>query len=164
MNLPRILLLAGLLSALFSSHAKAELRVGAVIVDASPVEFPVFVNGGMTSRSADQVSDPINARAIVVADGQTELAIVVVDSCMMPRPVLDQAKMLAFKRTGIATNHILVSATHTHTAPASMGCLGTSADPRYTPYLIQKIAEAIGRAQKKLQPAQAGWNVRKAAH
>jgi hypothetical protein len=163
MKFPRIVLLAGLASALFSSPAKAELRVGAVIVDASPVEFPVFVNGGMTSRSATGVSDPINARAIVVADGKTQIAIVVVDSCMMARPVLDQAKSLAFKRTGIATNHILVSATHTHTAPASMGCLGTSADPRYTPYLIQKIAEAIAKAQGKLQPAKAGWNVRNAA-
>lgn len=117
----------------------------------------------MTSRKASEVNDPINARAIVLADGKTELAIVVVDSCMMPRPVIDQAKMLAFKRTGIATNHILVSATHTHTAPASMGCLGTPADPRYTPFLIQKIAEAIGRAKKKLQPAKAGWNTRNAA-
>ncbi|MGB0578922.1 MAG: LamG-like jellyroll fold domain-containing protein [Limisphaerales bacterium] len=159
----RLLLSLGLAAAFISNTASAGLRVGAVILDVSPIEFPVFVNGGMTSRKASEVNDPINARAIVLADGKTEIAIVVVDSCMMPRPVLDQAKMLAFKRHGIATNHILVSATHTHTAPASMGCLGTPQDPRYTPYLIQKIAEAIGLAKKKLQPAKAGWNTRNAA-
>ena len=158
----RLLLMATLFPCLFSIPVRADLRVGAAIVDASPLEFPVLVNGGMRSRTASEVNDPINARALVLADGKTQLAIVVVDSCMMPRPVLDQAKMLAFKRTGIATNNILVSATHTHTAPASMGCLGTSQDPRYTTYLIQKIAEAIGKAQKKLQPAQAGWNTRDA--
>ena len=141
----RLLLMATLFPCLFSIPVRADLRVGAAIVDASPLEFPVLVNGGMRSRTASEVNDPINARALVLADGKTQLAIVVVDSCMMPRPVLDQAKMLAFKRTGIATNNILVSATHTHTAPASMGCLGTSQDPRYTPYLIQKIAEAIGK-------------------
>jgi len=158
----RLLLLSLLLPHFFASQLQADLQVGAVVVDASPLEFPVLVNGGMRSRTAGEVNDPINARALVLSDGKMQLAIVVVDSCMMPRPVLDQAKTLASKQTGIATNNILVSATHTHTAPASMGCLGTSADPRYTPYLIQKIAEAIAKAQKKLQPAQAGWNTRNA--
>jgi hypothetical protein len=141
-----------------SQPAIADFRAGAIVLDVSPVEFPVFVNGGMSSRSASVVNDPINARALVLADGKIQIAIVVVDSCMMERPVLDQAKKLASKRTGIPTANMLISATHTHTAPASMGCLGTQADPRYTPYLIQKLAEAIGKAQKELQPAQIGWN------
>tara|TARA_Y100001934_G_scaffold230709_1_gene278450 strand:+ start:5893 stop:8112 length:2220 start_codon:yes stop_codon:yes gene_type:complete len=163
MNVLRFLIIVTAIRLVLPFQSNAELRVGAAVVDASPVEFPVFVNGGITSRSAMKVNDPINCRALALADGHTQIAIVVVDSCMMPRPVLDQAKLLAFKRTGIKTNHILVSATHTHTAPASMGCLGTSADPRYTPYLIQKIAESIATAQKKLQPAKAGWSTRNAA-
>lgn len=156
-------LIALLTLILVPSIAFADLRAGAVVLDVSPKEFPVLVNGGMRSRSADKVEDPINARAIVLSDGQSQIAIVVVDSCMMPRPVLDAAKKLAAKRTGIPTDHMLISATHTHTAPASMGCLGTRPDPRYTPYLIQKLAEAIAAAQKKLQPAQIGWNNHNAA-
>lgn len=153
------------LSALFLSttFASADFKAGAVVVDVSPKEFPVLVNGGMTSRSAAQVADPINARALVLSDGQTQVAIVVVDSCMLARPVLDQAKKLASKRTGIPTDRMLISATHTHTAPSSLGCLGTRADPRYTPYLIQKLAEAITVAQLRLQPAQVGWNNQNAA-
>ena len=142
----------------FGLACHAEFRAGAVALDVSPKQFPVLVNGGMTSRSATGVTDPIYAKAIVLSDGKTEIAIVVVDSCMMPRPVLDKAKALAFKRTGIPADHILISATHTHTAPSTLACLGTDADPRYTPYLTGKIAEAIAEAQKKLQPAQAGWN------
>jgi hypothetical protein len=136
----------------------AEFRAGAVALDVSPKQFPVLVNGGMTSRSATGVTDPIYAKALVLADGKTEIAIVVVDSCMMPRPLLDEAKALATKRTGIPSDRILISATHTHTAPSTLSCLGTKADPRYVPYLTGKIAEAIATAQKKLQPAQAGWN------
>jgi len=136
----------------------AEFRAGAVALDVSPKQFPVLVNGGMTSRSASGVTDPIYAKALVLADGKTEIAIVVVDSCMMPRPMLDEAKALATKRTGIPSDRILISATHTHTAPSTLGCLGTKADPRYTPYLKGKIAEAIAVAQKKVQPAQVGWN------
>lgn len=156
-------LIALLTLILVPSIAFADLRAGAVVLDVSPKQFPVLVNGGMRSRSADKVEDPINARAIVLSDGQSQIAIVVVDSCMMPRPVLDEAKKLAAKRTGIPTDHMLISATHTHTAPASMGCLGTRPDPRYTPYLIQKLAEAIAAAQKKLQPAQIGWSNQNAA-
>ena len=136
----------------------AEFRAGAVALDVSPKQFPVLINGGMTSRSANGVTDPIYAKALVLADGKTEIAIVVVDSCMMPRPMLDEAKALATQRTGIPSDRILISATHTHTAPSTLGCLGTKADPRYTPYLKGKIAEAIAEAKKKLQPAQVGWN------
>ena len=136
----------------------AEFRAGAIALDVSPKEFPVLVNGGMISRSANGVTDPIYAKALVLADGKTEIAIVVVDSCMMPRSMLDEAKALATKRTGIPRERILISATHTHSAPSTLGCLGTKADPRYTPYLKGRIAEAIAVAQKKAQPAQFGWN------
>ncbi|MBD3676296.1 MAG: hypothetical protein HUJ26_22525 [Planctomycetaceae bacterium] len=135
----------------------AEFRAGAAIVDVTPSKFPVFVNGGMRSRSADQVTTPVNARAIVVDDGNERVAIVVVDSCMMPRPLLDDAKALAATRTKISPDHMLISATHTHSAPASMGCLGTDADPNYVPYLRDKLAEAIATAEANLEPAEIGW-------
>ena len=67
------------------THATAELQAGAAIVDVTPSKFPVLVNGGITSRSATEVVTKINARAIVVADGDERIGIVVVDSCMMPR-------------------------------------------------------------------------------
>jgi hypothetical protein len=142
-----------------NSHAAAELRVGAAIVDATPVQLPVLVNGGMLSRSADQVKTPINARAIVVDDGHERIGIVVVDSCMMPRPFLDEAKQLASERTDIETNRMLIAATHTHTAPSCMACLGTEADPTYVPYLRDRLAESLAAAEANLEPAEVGWAV-----
>lgn len=142
---------------------KAELKAGAAVIDVTPVTFPVFVNGGMTSRTADKVLTKLHARAIVVDEGGERLAIVVVDSCMMPRPLLDEAKQLASQRTKIRPDHMLISATHTHTAPASMGCLGTDADPTYVPYLREKLAEAIATAEANLEPAKVGWAVKNAA-
>ena len=52
----------------------------------------------------------------------------VVDSCMMPRELIDRAKELAREKTGIPTERMLISATHTHSAPAAMGALGCPAD------------------------------------
>lgn len=145
------------------SNACAELKAGAARVDITPIKFPVFVNGGMTSRSVDVVSNRLHARAIVLDDGEERIAIVVVDSCMVPRPLQDEAKLLASQRTKIKPDRMLISATHTHTAPASMGCLGTEADPTYVPYLREKLAETIAAAEKNLEPAQVGFAVKNAA-
>ena len=73
-----------LVSLLLNLQAYAEFKAGAVALDVTPKQFPVLINGGMLSRSADSVADPIYARALVLTDGKTEIAIVVVDSCMMP--------------------------------------------------------------------------------
>src|SRR6056297_3803328 len=137
------LLLFGILLFVFATNAQAEFRAGAAVVDAAPTQFPVLVNGGMTSRNADRVVTPISARAIVLDDGGERLGIVVVDSCMMPRSLLDEAKALAAQRTKIRPDRILISATHTHTAPSSLACLGTDADPNYLPVLRERIVAAL---------------------
>jgi hypothetical protein len=137
--------------------ARAELRAGAAAADITPAVLPVLVNGGMFTRSVDVVNTRVHARAIVIADGQEQIAIVVVDSCMMGRTLLDEAKALAAPRTGIATDRMLISATHAHSAPSSMACLGTDADPRYVPFLRDKIVEVMVAAQKNLESAKVGW-------
>ncbi|MFV0446508.1 MAG: LamG domain-containing protein [Planctomycetaceae bacterium] len=135
----------------------AELRVGAAVTNVTPDELPVLVNGGMFSRSVDKVNTPVNARALALSDGKTDLVIVVVDSCMMPRPLLDEAKARAAAETGIPADHILISATHCHSAPSCMGALGTDADPNYIEFLKSKLVSAVVAAKSKLQPAQVGF-------
>ena len=162
MRLTSILVASCVVFSLAPTEASAELRAGAVVVDVTPEQLPVFVNGGMTSRSAKEVKTPINARAIVLDDGKERLGIVVVDSCMMPRPLLDEAKALAAQRTKIRPDRMLISASHSHTAPASMGALGTDADPNYVPYLKEKLAQTLAAAEANLEPAKVGWAVRNA--
>lgn len=137
--------------------AQAEIRVGAAVTNVTPPQFPVFVNGGMLTRTADSVHTAVNARALVVESGDSRIAFVVVDSCMIPRHLCDEAKQLAAQRTRLRPDQIMISATHTHTAPSCMGALGTDADPTYVPFLREKLAEAIAAAEKNLQPAEVGW-------
>ncbi len=134
-------------------------QAGAFAIDITPLEFPVLVNGGVRERIADQAHDPLHARCLVLDDGKMQLAIVVVDSCLVPRSLADEAKALATKNTGIPTDRILISATHTHSAPSLCGCLGTDCDERYAKWLPGKIAEGIRNAQKNLRPARVGWAV-----
>jgi hypothetical protein len=140
-----------------TSPQNGQLRVGVFAIDVTPTHYPVIVNGMFEERTADRDVDPLFARAFVFDDGTTRLAIVVVDSCMLPRELLDAAKTEASNRTGIPVDHMLISATHTHSAPASMGCLGSRPDPDYPAFLIPRIARAIQKANDKLQPAQIGF-------
>jgi hypothetical protein len=117
----------------------------------------------MLSKTASGVNSPLHARAIVLDDSKTRLAIVVVDSCMMPRELLDEAKLAAAKTTGIPLENMLISATHTHSAPSSMGALGTKPDPRYPDFLRHLLVESMERAARNLAPAQVGVAVANAA-
>lgn len=138
-------------------HAEPAFRAGAAVVDITPPKLPVLVNGGMLSRYVDKIKTKVHARSVVLSDGDSQVAIVVADSCMMGRPLLDEAKALAAQKTGIPADRILISATHAHSAPASMGCLGTEADPDYVPFLREKLVEAIAAGKANLQPARIGF-------
>ena len=151
------LLLCLLSPAVFADPAP--LRAGAFTVDISPVKFPVIVNAMFTERTADKVVDPLFAKALVLDDGTTRVAMCVVDTCMVPRDLIDRAKEIAAKATGIPVEKMLVSATHTHSAPSAMGCLGSRVDPDYAASLPPKIADAIIGAAKRLAPARIGWAV-----
>lgn len=148
----------GLLAAIPSPARAAQLRAGAAAVDVSPPKFPVIVNGGFLQAIADKNLDRLHSRAIVLDDGTSKIAIAVVDSCMMPRDLLDKAKDIASKATGIPVDRMMISATHTHTAPSAMWALGTPPDENYVAFLPGKIAESIIAAHAKLQPARIGFS------
>lgn len=153
--IPCLVVLA--LSLVATPAARADFKAGAAAIDISPPQLPVLINGGMFSRSADKIKTPIHARALALTDGRTALALVVVDSCMLGRALLDEAKELAAQRTGIPRDRILISATHAHSVPSAMACLGTEVDPNYVPFLREKLVEAIAAAQASLEPAQIGF-------
>ncbi len=143
---------------LVATAQAAAFRAGAAAVDIAPEHFPVIVNGGFLAARATKLNDPIRAKGLVLDDGTTRLAIVVVDSCMMPRELLDRAKAIAREKTGIPVERILISATHTHSAPSVMGALGTPPDEAYAATLPARIAAAIERAAANLEPARVGWS------
>lgn len=145
-----------------ASNAAADekiFRAGAFAQDVSPTKLPISSNGNMTDKLAESVHDPLHARALVLDDGQTRLAIVVVDSCMIPRELIDEAKQVAAKATKISADHMLVSATHSHTAVTVAGVFQSDPDRDYQKFLVEQIAKSIARAESRLAPAKIGWGV-----
>lgn len=138
---------------------RSTLRAGAAAVDISPSKLPVTASGMWVGYEAEKVNDPLHASCLVLDDGKTTVALVVVDSLMLPRELLDEAKEAARKATGIPTEHILISATHTHAAPAAVGVLGSDVDEQYASQLPGWLVESIVRAFNSRMPAKAGWAV-----
>src|SRR6266705_3060884 len=153
----QLLLLTGLLPAMLSLASAAEFRAGAAAVDITPTNLPIRTAGNLTLTVVNKIHDPLHSRAVVLDDGSTRLAIAVVDSCMIAREDLDEAKAAASRVTGIPIENMLISATHTHTAPAVYGCHGNDAEPGYRAWLIPRIGKSIVQAWRNLQPAQVGW-------
>lgn len=158
-RLPAFLCVAwGALSTpLHASPAGPRFKAGTAVVDIAPQSFPVRVNAMFTERSATKVVDPLTARALALDDGTNRLVFCVVDTCMMPRDLINLAKREASAACGLPIDRMLVSATHTHSAPSAMGCLGSRVDPDYARFLPSRIATAITQAVTHLEPARIGW-------
>lgn len=136
-------------------------RAGAYAITVNPQTFPMSSNGNMTDKQATKITDDLHARCLVLDDGRLKLAIVVVDSCMILRHELDEAKRMASAATGIPADRILISATHTHSAVTAGSVFQSDPDPTYLPYLSAQIAKGIQQAHASLQPAEIGFGVGK---
>ena len=159
---------------LFSLPARAELRAGAARVSITPdVKARPIPLGGYAARKAmpaTGIHDLVYARALVLADGNAKAAIVSLDLCFLPANVKTEvAKRLAAGDTGIDAAHLFLSATHTHSAPDPLAMHGgntftklkgwTPFDAELLKFTADRIAQAIGDANKALVPAQVGVRV-----
>ncbi len=136
-----------------------QLRSGTSAVDITPRRFPVSMTGGFQDRLAMQAHDRLHARCIVMDDGETRIAMVVCDSCLITRDIYDRSKSVAAQAIGIPVNRILTAATHTHSAPTAVPLAQCNPDPEYVEYLTRQISQAIIDADSRLEPVEIGWGI-----
>jgi hypothetical protein len=147
--------LCALLIATMPAFAQTRaLRAGAAAVDITPTQFPMNMPGGFSANLAQRAHDPFHARALVLDDGQTTLAMVVVDQLGAGPDVLNEAKALAAGKTGMKPENMLISSTHTHSGP-SLNTRSESAAAYYKQF-VEGVAESISQAHAALQPAAVG--------
>lgn len=156
------LLLSGLLLLIASPCSvnaadKPVLRAGAAAVDITPTQFPMNMPGGFSANMAEKAHDPFHSRALVLDDGTTQVALVVVDNLGAGPDVLNEAKALASEKTGIPRNKMLISSTHTHSGPS----LNTRSEVSSAYYrrFVEGVAASITQAHAALKPAALGTGV-----
>ncbi|UCD30251.1 MAG: hypothetical protein JSV03_07220 [Planctomycetota bacterium] len=134
------------------------LLVGAAAGNITPW-LGISINGSMRDRKATHIHDQLYARCLVLDNGSTRVAIVVCDSCLIPREIFDQAKQMVQEHTGLQTNHMLMAATHTHFAPTAAPAFQSMPDPEYRHFLTVRIADTVRCAIDNLVPGRIGWGV-----
>ena len=122
--------------------------------------------GGFNANLATTAHDPLNARALVLDDGKTQVVWVVIDNLGVPKKVVAEAKELAAKATGIPVEHMLVSGTHTHSGvnPADEPSASDAKAVAYRQVMLEGISQAIIRAHASLRPAAVGAAARPLTH
>lgn len=133
------------------------LRAGAATSNITPWLGQPIV-GNWQSPPAKHVHDELHARCLVLDDGATRIAIVVADSLGIPREVFDEAKRQIHEHAGLAREHVLTAATHTHSG-TSAGSSKASAPGLndYQRFLAGRIADGVRRAINNLEPARVAW-------
>ena len=139
------------------------LRVGAAAEVITPAP-GMPMSGFNSTRTVQAVDDDLYAKALVFERDGVRVAMVVCDLITMSRPVAEEARRLIAERPGIPADHVMISATHTHTGPllsrkASDGSkeaedAGDRVDA-YVKSLPERIAEAVRKADANLAPARA---------
>ena len=111
------------------------------------------LGGYFHDRKSTAIHDDLLAKALVLDDGRTQVAIVVCDLLRVMRQEVDRARELASAATGIPPGNIMISATHIHTGPETHPFKHVPVDEPYLAALPQMIADGIIRAHANLQPA-----------
>lgn len=137
-----------------------EFRAGAATSNITPW-LGMSINGSMSDIRATQIHDELLVRCLVLDDGATRLAFAVCDSCAVPREVVTAAKERIAESTEIDDAHVLISATHTHSAGCAAGAFQSDPEPAYLDFLAVRIADGVRRAVNQLEPASVGWGMAK---
>ena len=134
-------------------------RAGAATSNITPF-LETNLIGGFNPRGSTHIHDELHARCLVLDDGQTKIAIVIIDNVKFPTEVHGPTKELIQKTSGLPPENVLVAGTHTHSAPSLRGKSYLELDEPlddYQKFVIHRIADGVQRAIYQLEPARIGW-------
>lgn len=119
------------------------LHAGVGVTDLTPGNGGTFFGYVRPDRTANGVAIRLFARALVLDDGRTRLALLTVDlgASLDKAGVVDRLSDL-----GYTMDTVMLAGTHTHAGPEE-----------WTDWLEEQMAEAVRRAHADLAPAVAGW-------
>ncbi len=134
--------------------------MGQLRAAAAQVELQPPAGGWMTGFAARVqpsagAHDPIMARAVLLHDSVTPLAIVTCDVIGFTADAVADMRLRISQRSGIPAAHILIACTHTHSGPATMpfrGAMG-HVDHVWLAKTERRIVDLVCRLPEALQPA-----------
>ena len=111
------------------------------------------LGGYFYERPCMGILDDLHAKALVLDDGTTKVAIAICDLQAIESTEVNEARRIASQATGIPAENIMISTTHTHTGPQVRRHRVVPVNDDYLAVLPGMIADAITRAHANLQTA-----------
>jgi neutral ceramidase len=137
------------------------LKAGTGRVDVSPRASMFLWGYPHVVRMSTGIHDPLYATALCLDDGSRRVVSIAVDILYVGAALVDDCRRRIAARTGIPGSHVLISATHTHSAPVTCMILAMigdpvvpDADPAYVARLADGIVRAACDAAAALAPAE----------
>ena len=106
-------------------------------------------------RPAVGVGNELYAKALVLSDGRRRVAVVAADIISFCEPLLSDVRARIERLTGIERANVLLSASHTHSSPATSD--KDRPAPEYLAELAKKIAGTVYMAGQRQQEVLLGW-------
>ncbi len=119
--------------------------VGYATVDVSGTIFPMTYYGG----SAVGVQDPLLLTCIALCDGENVGLIMTVDLKKMYGKVFNQSTKIIEKEFGIPAENVIISSTHSHSAPDA-GEEGASGNIQWVQQYYKKVPKVVEAALRDL--------------
>src|ERR1039458_4355145 len=105
------------------------LQAGVALRDISPRK-PMFLVGyPHVPRISTGIHDPLLASAFYLANGGTAFLLISVDVLFISRDSAETCRTAIARACGMPASNILISATHTHSAPVKATMLAWEDDP-----------------------------------
>src|ERR1051326_6916905 len=142
----------------------ATFQAGAArVVITPPIGVPLsgyFVAEGRT-ETAREVHDDLYARALVLSDGDTIVAIATTDLIGLGDEELSMVRGEVQQKAGISPEHLILACTHTHSGPIvhpfpPAEIVPGQADEDYFRLLPRLIGSAVAMAGRRMRPARIG--------
>ena len=156
----------GTVASLRAADTSKVFRAGAATSNITP-PLGAGIVGNFEVPPATHIHDELHVRCLALDDGQTRLVFAIVDNVAVNREVFDEAKRRITAATGVQAAHLLMAATHTHSATSAAGPnriamrdFASGPSPKLDEYqtlLVQRIVDGVRRALNNLEPARIGW-------
>ena len=110
---------------------------------------------GFSARTtgARGVHDDLYARAVVIEDGATRLALAICDLCEIDDRFVAETRRRIEAAAEIPAHAIMIAATHTHAAPATFPLYSAAPDPTWLDALSERLTDTVTAALRDLAPA-----------
>lgn len=141
-----------------------KIKAGASNVDITPQQSHFLFGYPYVERMSTGVHDALLSSALYITNGHTQVLFISNDVIYVAKDSVARIRKEVFGKTGIPVSHILIAATHSHSAPVTAELVTSANDPivprvdqNYLRFLEESSINVACRAFERAESAEIGF-------